>query len=101
MVPVYSVDEPQDRLIRGYTRCPAYTRRLHTWLSSQEFRGREIESAPLRDRVAAAAPALNTSLSVWWNVYDAFSVWRTYGVGDPMPELDDATMEQVGWVLLG
>jgi hypothetical protein len=29
---------------------------------------------------AAAAACLQTSLANWWNVYDAFNVWRTYGV---------------------
>lgn len=27
------------------------------------------------------------------NVYDAFNVWRTYKVGDPMPDVDDATFK--------
>jgi hypothetical protein len=29
---------------------------------------------------AAAAACLQTSLANWWNVFDAFNVWRTYRV---------------------
>ena len=78
-------------MIRGYTRCPEYAARLERWLQSDEFRAKELQSAALRARVGALAPQLNNSLSNWWNVYDALSVWRAHGVGDPAPPLDDAT----------
>lgn len=41
------------------------------------------------------APQLNTSLATWWDVYDSFNVWRTYGVGNPMPHMDNATFSEV------
>ena len=46
-------------------------------------------------QVQSLLPAGNTSLANWWNVYDQFNVWRTYGVGDPMPDLDNATFTKV------
>jgi hypothetical protein len=49
----------------------------------------------LRQQISDEAPQLNTSLANWWNVYDAFNVWRTYRVGDVMPDLDNATYGQV------
>jgi hypothetical protein len=49
----------------------------------------------LRQKISNVAPQLNTSLANWWNVYDAFNVWRTYRVGDIMPDLDNATYAQV------
>ena len=30
-----------------------------------------------------------------WDVFDSFNVWRTYGVGNPMPPMDNATFAQV------
>jgi hypothetical protein len=49
----------------------------------------------LRYRISSIAPGLNTSLANWWNVYDAFNVWRTYKAGDVMPDLDPKTYDEV------
>lgn len=94
VVPVFTVAESEDWKIRGYTRCPEYAARLERWLASDEFRAKERESAALRARVGGLVPQLNSSLANWWNVYDAFNVWRQYGVGDPTPPLDNATFAQ-------
>ena len=51
--------------------------------------------APPPLQVQALLPSPNTSLQNWWNVYDQFNVWRTYGVGDPMPAIDNATFVQI------
>lgn len=95
VVPVFTVAESQDWLIRGYTRCPAYEKRLQTWFTSEEFKTKESDSAGLRAAVAAADPSLNTSLANWWNVYDAYNVWRTYGVGGARPDIDNATYAEM------
>ena len=55
----------------------------------------EDETRALRDSIAASAPSLNTSLAAWWNVYDAFNVWRNSGVGDQMPEITSDQFNQV------
>lgn len=46
-------------------------------------------------QVQALAPQLNVSLPQWWDVYDSFNVWRTYGVGSPMAAIDNATFAEV------
>jgi hypothetical protein len=43
-VPIYSVQETEDYSIRGYTRCPAYQRRLADWYASDEFQQKEAET---------------------------------------------------------
>ncbi|KAF8071018.1 Acp2 [Scenedesmus sp. PABB004] len=94
-VPVYTDGaDVDDWRVRGYTKCPSYARRLESWLGSAEFRAKEEDTASLRAAVQALAPQLNTSLANWWNVYDAFNVWRTFGVGDAQPAMDDATFNQ-------
>lgn len=87
VVPVYSLGE--DPLIRAYTQCPAYAARLQDWYASPEFGRQEAATAALRGAVAAAVPALNTSLANWYNVWDGFLVNREYGVGNTMPALSD------------
>jgi len=94
-VPVYSVAESEDYKIRGYTRCPAYQKRLQEWYTSAGFKSKEDETQELRARISSIAPSLNTSLANWWNVYDAFNVWQTYRVGDAMPDLDPKTYAEV------
>lgn len=101
VVPVYSLPEDGDgALVRGYSACPAYDARLLTWYNSSEFAQKEADTAALRAQVAAAGPpGLDTSLRNWWNVYDSWNVYRTYGVGDPMPDISDdlfAQIQQVG-----
>lgn len=95
VVPVYSLPEDGNTLTRAYTACPTYDARLLDWYQSEEFQAKEAESAPLRDSIAAKDSGLNTSLTNWWNVYDGFNVYRTYGVGSPMPEVDDKTFAQM------
>lgn len=83
--PVFSVAEPEDYTIRGYTRCPRYQGRLERWLESDEFRAKERETKAMRARVGAALPHVanaSSSLSSWWNAYDALDVHRRFGVGD-------------------
>jgi len=87
MGPVFTVSEGQDVAIRAYNKCPAYDRKLARWFASDEFQQKEAETEAVRARVAELAPGLNTSLAQFWNVYDSFNVWRTYRVGEPMPEL--------------
>ncbi|PRW05761.1 acid phosphatase [Chlorella sorokiniana] len=96
VVPVYALPEDgSGALIRSYTMCPAYDARLTDWYASDEFKAKEAETKPLRDTIAAAAPGLDTSLKNWWNVYDGFNVFRTYGVGTPMPTIPDATFDEM------
>lgn len=95
MVPVFSVSEEQDVAIRGYTKCPAYDRRLARWFASDEFKQKEAETAAVRAKVAELAPGLNTSLSQFWNVFDAFNVWRTYQVGEQMPEVPEELYKEI------
>jgi lysosomal acid phosphatase len=93
VIPVYSLGE--DPLVRAYTKCPAYSADLQGWYSSEEFLAKEARTASLRATVKAAGPELNTTLANWYNVWDGFSVHRTYRIGAPMPPLDDATFSQV------
>lgn len=95
MVPVFSVAEEQDAAIRAYTKCPSYDRALARWFRSAEFKQKEAETEALRAQVATLAPGLNTSLAQFWNVFDAFNVWRTYRLGEPMPDLPDTLYQQV------
>lgn len=95
VVPVYSMADTEDWKIRGYTKCPAYEDRLQQWLASEEFAAKAAETQELRDKVQALAPQLNVSLANWWNVYDAFNVWKTYGVGEAMPPVDAATFAEI------
>lgn len=94
VLPVYTQEESQDFMIRGYTRCPAYDARLAAWFNSAEFRSKEAETAQLRSQIQAADPNLNTSLAAWWNVFDSFDVWRNYHVGDPMPGISNDLFSQ-------
>ena len=88
-----------DVLVRTYTKCPTYESALVRWCApprarapgvralrraaprrygSPEFAAREAASAPLRSFVASLPyMTLDTSLRAWWNVYDAFDVWRS------------------------
>ncbi|KAL4457857.1 hypothetical protein ABPG75_012722 [Micractinium tetrahymenae] len=95
VVPVYSLPEDGNTLTRAYTACPTYDTRLLNWYQSDEFKAKEADSAPLRDSIAANVSGLNTSLTNWWNVYDGFNVYRIYGVGTPMPDVDNQTFAQM------
>lgn len=68
VVPVYSVDDAQDYVLRGYTKCPAYEAKLVAWYASPEFKAKEEESAGLRASAAATLTTADTSLKNWWNV---------------------------------
>lgn len=68
LVPVYSVADSEDWKIRGYTKCPEYQQRLQAWLSSDEFKAKEAETAEFRNQIQQLAPQLNVSLTNWWNV---------------------------------
>jgi hypothetical protein len=50
-VPVYSTSDSEDWLIRGYSKCPAYQKRLAAWLRSDAFKQKEEETAALRQKV--------------------------------------------------
>lgn len=93
--PVYSVADSEDWVVRAYTKCPAYQSRLEAWFASPEFAAKQEETRALREGITAAAPGLNVALENWWNVFDAFNVWRKYGVGDVMPNITDSEFKQV------
>lgn len=38
---------------------------------------------------------LNVNLTNWFNIYDSWNVWLTYGVGDPMPAISTDLFNQV------
>lgn len=48
---MYSVPDSEDWKIRGYAKCPAYQQRLAAWLTSDAFKQKEQETAPLRAKV--------------------------------------------------
>ena len=56
-----------DYVLRGYTKCPAYQRRLEAWFGSPEFKAKEEETREFRESIAASAPKVNASLANWWN----------------------------------
>lgn len=66
-------------------KCPTFNQRLMAWYNSAEFLAKSEESRPLRAYIASIVPGygafatLDTSLENFWNVYDMFSVWRSYG----------------------
>jgi hypothetical protein len=93
VVPVYSLGE--DPLIRSYTQCPAYVGKLHEFYSSEEFLRMEAATNASRARVADVAPALNVSLANYFNVWDGFLVQREYGVGPPMPPINNFTFNEM------
>lgn len=95
VVPVFSQPDSEDIVIRAYSKCTAYQEALSQWFGSPQFLSKAEESAALRANVQALVPAMNASLENWWNVYDAFNVWRTYGVGDPTPDIDEATFQSM------
>mmetsp|Transcript_13596 Transcript_13596/g.29101 ORF Transcript_13596/g.29101 Transcript_13596/m.29101 type:complete len:514 (-) Transcript_13596:767-2308(-) len=84
-VPVYSVADVNDYVIRGYTKCPAYDDRLAAWYNTDEFKRKETETQAFRERVKALAPDMDCNLTNWWNVYDAWNVWNSTGLGDRFP----------------
>ena len=93
VVPVYSLGE--DPLIRAYTQCPNYVTKLSQWYASDEFKNKEAETNATRAAIGVLAPSLNVSLANWYNVWDGFLVNREYGVGNPMPSIDNATFDQM------
>lgn len=48
---MYSSSDSEDWLIRGYSKCPAYQKRLAAWLKSDAFKQKEEETAALRQKV--------------------------------------------------
>lgn len=99
-VPVFSVAgaDTDDAFVRAYTKCPVYEARLLSWCvptrtscamqtlrrralryNSPAFAAKEAASAPLRSYVGSLLnqTLYDTSLRSWWNVYDAFNVWRS------------------------
>lgn len=100
MVPVFNAEDGQDWRIRSYTKCPAYNDALERWFTSAEFKRKETETQALRDKVQQVLVGggilnMNVSLATWWNIYDRFNVWKTYKIGDAMPDIDDSLYEQV------
>lgn len=94
VVPVYSLPEDYSPLIRGYSSCPTYDRRLAEWYGSPEFAAKAAETQAFRDAIGTES-GLNASLANWWNVYDGYSVYRTYNVSTPVPAVDDATFQKI------
>lgn len=65
-IPVYSVSDSEDWRIRGYSKCPAYQKRLTAWLNSDAFKQKEQDTQQLRQQIQDLAPQLNTSLAMWY-----------------------------------
>lgn len=95
VIPVYSEPDTQDIVIRAYTKCPKYDSALLQFYISPEFVKKSADSADLRNYLASLVPGLDTSLKNFWNVYDPWNVYRTYGAGDVYPTLNDTTWSQV------
>ncbi|GAX74513.1 hypothetical protein CEUSTIGMA_g1962.t1 [Chlamydomonas eustigma] len=97
VVPVFSDVDSNDDTIRAYTKCPTYDNILSNWYNSTEFLNKSAATQSFRNNIAvqlanfsAAAAAINTSLINWFNVFDAFNVWRTFGLGNPLPDISAA-----------
>jgi hypothetical protein len=58
---VYSSPDSEDWRIRGYTKCPAYQKRLSAWLSSDAFKQKEADTQALRQKVRLRAAAVNVA----------------------------------------
>ena len=41
-------------------------------------------------------PGLDVKLQDFWNVYDAWNVYVSYGVGEPMPTVNETIYNEVG-----
>ncbi|GIL62620.1 hypothetical protein Vafri_16819 [Volvox africanus] len=95
VVPVYTRIDAEDILIRAYTKCSTYQNRLLTWFSGPEFSAKVAESEPLRRQVQMQMPGMDTTLVNWWNVYDAINVYRTYNVGNPVPNFTQSLFNQI------
>jgi hypothetical protein len=55
LVPIHSVQDGEDYLIRGYTKCPAYARRLDRWFGSPEFKAKVYRASFLRRGAAGGS----------------------------------------------
>ena len=62
-IPVYSGEEREDMLLRGYAKCPALSSRIQAWHGSAEFARKSAETAPLRAEVGSALGAAGARLS--------------------------------------
>eukprot|EP00201_Polytomella_parva_P024576 CAMPEP_0175044856 /NCGR_PEP_ID=MMETSP0052_2-20121109/4064_1 /TAXON_ID=51329 ORGANISM="Polytomella parva, Strain SAG 63-3" /NCGR_SAMPLE_ID=MMETSP0052_2 /ASSEMBLY_ACC=CAM_ASM_000194 /LENGTH=395 /DNA_ID=CAMNT_0016308251 /DNA_START=318 /DNA_END=1505 /DNA_ORIENTATION=+ len=95
-VPIYSTNDTNDALVRAYTKCPAYDNILLNWYNSSQFKNMSTQSATLRSTIQNSyLLGYDTSLQNWWNIFDAFNTFMTYGVGDPVPILPTVIYNQV------
>lgn len=60
---MYTTSECEDWRIRGYSKCPAYQKRLTAWLRSDAFKQQEAHTAALRQKVRSAAWAASHVLN--------------------------------------
>lgn len=87
---MYSISDSEDWKIRGYSKCPAYQKRLAAWLQSDAFKQKEEETADLRRKVGThACDTLSSSTPVpvrcsaasfdgvrqWWTVHVPLGMW--------------------------
>lgn len=54
-MPVYNTPDAEDSLIRAYTRCPTYQRRLDAWFNSTDFLDKAAETKDFRCDALARA----------------------------------------------
>jgi lysosomal acid phosphatase len=94
VIPVYSSADidSNDVTIRAYASCNSFSRTLASWYLSQEFASKANETLTFRNSILQAylianISAPDTSLTNWYNVWDSFNVYRSYGVGDAVPNI--------------
>lgn len=93
-VPVFTVEATEDYKLRSFEYCPAYKRVLDQWYDSEEFKTKEKDTEEFRENIHKLAPELNVSLRNWHDVRRAFFL-SNFGVGDPMPKVDNGTYAKV------
>lgn len=102
VVPVYSSADvdTNDVTTRAYSSCNSFNKILSSWYLSPEFNSKANETATFRNTILQAyinsnMTAIDTSLINWYNVWDAFNVYRSYGVGDPVPNITSTQFSQM------
>lgn len=86
-VPIYTAAgaDADDILVRAYTKCPAFEKRLAAWYASGAFAAKAAETAAFRNSIGALLQSRPTGvapdvrLENWYNVYDQFNVYLKTG----------------------